>query len=138
MGSNPGEGALNVLTGGIAGVVKAAEKGDGKRGILSLLTAGTSEWGTGGGEYGDETVADTIFPKFINDAMLDERTKARADKDAAVEAEKAEIEAEKPKAAPDLTDGLLGEARKAQMLRQKSGAGRGSTFLSGPKTALGG
>lgn len=53
-----------------------------------------------------------------------------------------------PPSAPDLTDKLLGDSRKSQMLRTLSGRGRKSTFLTGPmgdttikpvrKTLLGG
>lgn len=95
-----------------------------KRMALAVSTLGTSEIKTGGGQYGDETVADSLFPKTINDAMSDDRTAAR----------KAADEANKPKPAalaPDMADQLLAGTAANGQLRLKAKQGRRSTFLTG-------
>lgn len=95
-----------------------------KRAFLAISTLGTSEIKTGGGEYGDETVADALFPKTINDMALDERTEARK------QTEIAKAAALQPKKAPDIADQLLGAGANS-LLRQKTKQGRRSTFLGG-------
>lgn len=91
-----------------------------KRAFLAASTLGLSEIKTGGGEYGDETVADSLFPKTINDLMSDDRTAARKATDAAKNAMVA------PSRAPDLADKLLaGAGAPGKKL------GRKSTFISG-------
>jgi hypothetical protein len=99
-----------------------------KRGLLAALTVGTSEIKTGSGEYGDETVADALFPKEVNNILLDDREKARRVTDAAKAdaAKKAQ-----PGPVPDLADKLLQRAGAQDLMRQKAKAGRKSTFLSG-------
>jgi hypothetical protein len=111
-----------------------------KRGALAILTSGTSEMKTGGGVYGDETVADSLFPKGVNDVALDERANARAGVDAKAAAEKAQLEADKPGPAPDFTDETLSAARRSSKLRASMAYGRAATFSSGVKrqTLLGG
>lgn len=108
---------------------------DVKRGALAVLTSGTSEIQTGGGANKDETVADTLFPKPINDWALQDREKNRDKVAADAEAAKKALDEERPVVAPDLTDKLVSDARKAQMLRLLSGRGRASTFLTGPLSA---
>ena len=119
-----------------------------KRGALAVLTSGTSEIQTGGGAYGDETLADTLFPKGINDWALDDRRNARQGKDAADAAEKAALDAGKPPPPMDFTDETLRAARSSALLRMATGRGRAGSFLARPagstlsplgrKTALGG
>lgn len=95
-----------------------------KRAFLAFSTLGTSEIKTGAGQYGDETLADSLFPKTINDMALDERTEAR----------KAADEANKPKPVgpgPDLADKLLAGAAGNSLQRQQTKKGRRSTFLAG-------
>lgn len=96
-----------------------------KRAFLAASTLGTSEIKTGGGEYGDETVADSLFPKSINDLALDERTDARKATDAA------KLAAAQPGPVPDLADKLLQGSSSNSLLRQQTRQGRRSTFLSG-------
>lgn len=92
-----------------------------KRAFLAISTLGTSEIKTGGGEYGDETVADSLFPKTINDMALDERTEARR------QTEIAKAAAAQPKPPPDLASELLQGVGPDGRRKQ----GRRSTFLSG-------
>ena len=97
---------------------------DVKRAFLAASTLGTSEIKTGGGQYGDETVADSLFPKTINDLALDDRTAAR----------KAADEANQPKPVgpgADLADQLLSGSAANTQLRLKTKQGRRSTFLTG-------
>ena len=110
---------------------KAAEakkrNADFLRGFLALSTFGTSEIKTGGGEYGDETVADAIFPKTINDIAL-----GRIESRKLIDAQRqAELDAANPGPGPDLADKLVAGAggRTAARLGQKRG--RRSTFLGG-------
>lgn len=136
MGGNIDAGnlALNVLSGGLVGAVKRASQpggSGGTAGLLSLLTAGTSEVKTGTGQYGDETLADTLFPKVFNDMAQPDRQAARQAKDAADAAAKAKIDAEKPPPTVDLTDMALSAARKSARLRQMTGYGRSATFSNG-------
>jgi hypothetical protein len=146
-GTDMGSVVLNIATGGLAGVAKGfdrvAKGGDFgtelKRGVLSGLTVGTSEIATGGGEHGDEVLADKIFPTFVNDWALDDREKERKGKADAAAAEIAAVEASKPGRLPDLTDETLESLRRKQ--RTRAGTNRASTFLTGQapsKTFLGG
>lgn len=132
MGSDPGKSVLSVVTGGLSGWVDAANSGQDvggvlKQGFLGMATAGTSGIKTGGGKYGDETAADSLFPSFINDWASDDRTNARKGKDAADQAAKDQLDANKPTLAPDLTDQVIQSARK----RSTTGLGRRGTFLTG-------
>lgn len=52
---------------------------DAQRALLAAMTFGTSEVKTGGGQYGDEVLADSLFPKTVNDMMLNDRQAARED-----------------------------------------------------------
>lgn len=101
-----------------------------KRAFLAISTLGTSEIKTGAGEYGDETLADSLFPKEINNLMLDERSEARKAADAAKAAEADKL---RPGPPPDATAELIRQAGAASLLRQRSKGGRRSTFLSGGK-----
>ena len=103
---------------------------DFKRALLAISTLGTSEIRTGGGEYGDETVADALFPKEINNLMLDDRADARKAADAA---KAAELDKLKPGPPPDLTAELIQKSGGEALLRQRARGGRRSTFLSGGK-----
>lgn len=86
---------------------------------LAISSLGTSEIKTGGGEYGDETLADSLFPKSINNWALADREEARRK----VDADKAAMSA--PPRAPDLADKLLEKAPRGTK------TGRKSTFISG-------
>lgn len=99
-----------------------------KRSLLGILTMGTSEIKTGGGAYGDEVLADSLFPKTINDFLLDDRADARKATDAKKAAELAKYQ---PGPAPDLATKLVQEAGGNAKLRQATKSGRRSTFLSG-------
>lgn len=96
-----------------------------KRAFLAASTLGTSEIQTGGGEYGDEVLADSLFPKSINDFALDERSEKRR------QAELAKSAIAKPPPTPDLADQLLQGKGSSALLRQKTKQGRRSTFLGG-------
>ncbi len=95
---------------------------DFKRGLLAFATSGTSEIKTGGGQYGDETVADSLFPKTVNDWALEDRAAGRAGKDAATQTliDKAASEAA---LSPDGTDAAVTAAKR-----------QGATRNHGPKT----
>ena len=99
------------------------------RALLAVLTSGTSEIKTGAGEYGDETVADALFPKEINNFLLD-REASRNTIDATRAGEIA-LGATAPRAAPDLADKLLQRAGATSLERQQSKQGRRSAFLTG-------
>ncbi len=98
------------------------------RTALGALTFGTSEAKTGAGQYGDETIADSLFPKTINDAALGDRQEARAATDAAA---KAEADAANPGPAPDLADKILSAGLTRSLQQQQSKQGRRSSFLTG-------
>lgn len=100
---------------------------DVKRAGLAILTSGTSEIRTGGGAYGDETVADTLFPKAINDWALEGRATDRGMKDVEASLAKAKLDEEKP-GPMDLTDETLSTARKSAKLKAMQGVNRQSTF----------
>ncbi len=72
-------------------------------------------------------MADSIFPKTVNDALL-QRGSAHTAADAK---KKAEEDAMNPGPAPDLADKLLSRAGADSLMRTKSKLGRRSTFLSG-------
>ncbi len=99
-----------------------------RRGVLFNLTAGTSEIKTGGGEYKDETVADSIFPKTINNMNNIDRQNQRdtidQNKQAQSDKEKAALTAPD---AMDATDNILGRTGARRMM---SGQGRQSSFLT--------
>ena len=97
--------------------------------FLSMLTSGTSQIQTGAGEYGDETVADALFPKEINNFLLD-REASRNTIDATRAGELA-LGATAPKATPDLADKLIQRAGATSLERQQSKQGRRSAFLTG-------
>lgn len=101
-----------------------------KRGVLAVMTSGTSEIKTGAGQYGDETVADSLFPKTVNDWALEDRQAGRNSTDAAAKAEVGKAAALAANA-PDLTDALLKKSMKDSTNRLKSAQGRKSTFLTG-------
>ena len=99
-----------------------------KQGLLGALTASTSQLKTGAGEYGDETLADSMFPKTINNMMSDDRENARKTTDAKT---KADAIADTPGPAPDMADKLLKRAGADSLLRGKAKQGRRSAFLGG-------
>lgn len=99
-----------------------------KRILLGIATSGTSEIKTGGGQYGDETVADSLFPKTVNNALLDERQGARAAKDAATQ-RLVDQAATNAALAPDALDAANGVARRQGARRLLQGAGRRNSFL---------
>lgn len=96
-----------------------------KRAFLFASTLGTSEIKTGAGEYGDETLADSIFPKTVNNLMLDDREAARKATD------KAKADMAAPPNEPDLADRLLQGTAAGALLKQKTKTGRKSAFLLG-------
>lgn len=102
---------------------KQTEK-DFLRVALGISTLGTSEIKTGGGEYGDETLADSLFPRGIND-WASGRNESRK----AIDAERAAMNA--PARKGDLADELLAGAAGQQQLRAGARRGRRSTFISG-------
>jgi hypothetical protein len=99
-----------------------------QRGLLAVMTSGTSEIKTGAGEYQDETVADSLFPKTVNNMMSGDREDARKATDLA---KTATADAANPGPAPDLADKLLARAGADSLRTQKTKQGRKSTFLSG-------
>ena len=101
---------------------------DFKRGFLALVTSGTSEIKTGGGEYGDETVADSLFPKQINNWALQDREQGRKATDAAAKESERKMN---PGPAPDATDKLIKQANDQAAQRLQTKQGRRSAFLSG-------
>lgn len=100
-----------------------------RRGVIAALTVGTSEIKTGGGEYGDETLADSIFPKTINDMNNQERQQSRMNTDMAKA--KALDTQKRALVEPDPTDVYT---RRAAAGRLMSGNGRKSSFLTGGGT----
>jgi hypothetical protein len=134
--SSPGDAALNLITGGIAGAIKNANKPGGQggaAGLLSILTAGTSEIKTGGGLYGDETVADTLFPKAINDVALTDRANARKATDKAEADKKDALYNSKPPPVVDLSDVATKTRKNEQLLKMlRSSSGRSGTFGMNP------
>ena len=101
---------------------------DFKRGLLAVLTLGTSEIKTGAGANGDEVLADSLFPKEINNFLLDDREAERKYKETAATQAAAKA---MPGPVPDLADQLLQRAGSSSLLRQQTRQGRKSTFLSG-------
>lgn len=91
-----------------------------QRVMLGILTSGTSEIKTGSGEYGDETVADSIFPKAINNLAMDERSVNRLQADSAKQ--KAAAKAGLDAAPTDITDDIIRKAAARTMLRGGSNA----------------
>lgn len=126
---------------GSAGGLEPAKNADGtfnnngnswfRRIMLGVLTSGTSEIKTGAGEYGDETVADSIFPKTINNLGLDEReiNRQRADRAKRDGADSYSTPA------PDLTDELIRKRASAGSLLAGSSGRRGTM---GARSLLGG
>lgn len=91
---------------------------------LFVISSGTSEIKTGG-KYGDETLADSLFPSQVNGLFTDRNnTRAQMDKDAA--ARTAELAPPPP---PDLGDTLLKRAGR----NLTTGQGRRGSFLTGYK-----
>lgn len=98
-----------------------------RRGALGFLSMGTSEIKTGSGEHGDETLADALFPKNVNNFLDPDREDNRA----RLEAEReAELERQKPKPGPDETDKAVQRARRGGQLRLLTQRGRRNSFLS--------
>lgn len=99
------------------------------RSVLGALTFGTSNAQTGGGQYGDETVADSLFPKGINDAALGDRQEARgaADKSKQALIDKASTDAALQ---PDGADRALAASRRQGAMRLMTGRSRSNSFIT--------
>ncbi len=112
-----------------AGDTKDYSGDDAKRVLLGFATSGTSEIKTGGGQYGDETVADSLFPKTVNDWALEDRQAGRQGVDAA---KQTEVDQAATAAAlqPDAADAALKAARRQGAMRLMSGNGRKSSFIT--------
>lgn len=102
---------------------------DFKRGLLGAISLGTSEIKTGAGEYGDETLADALFPKTVNNWLDEGREASRRGKDAA---QKALVDSAATQAAlqPDAADAAIA-TKRAGALRLMTGRSRKNSFLTG-------
>lgn len=131
-GDDVGRGLLGLSTFGLSEYQPTGSNGqavgnNAGRVLLAAASSGTSEIKTGGGQYGDETVADSLFPKTVNDAVDVQRTADRKSTDARSQLIS---DAANPGPAPDLADKLLSRAGAPSLMRQKAKQGRQSTFIS--------
>ncbi len=107
---------------------------DAQRALLAAMTIGTSEIKTGGGQYNDEVLADSLFPKTVNDMALHDRQAAREDADAKL---RAEADASKPTPPPDPSSKLTQQAQRAAMLRVRAlASSRKSALVTGDPFGL--